>query len=225
MAGAVELGDDLGRGVAECLDADAVPFIHRIGQEIAEHLQMCLVRPDGGKRQTHDRPLVGKEIISVTDGPVPRKMPRMIHEPADQTFTSTDRADRKVPSQLLPFPACEHILEDGVRRDCALTQRKPDQLTLQGVHHASDASANDALIVHKMRINVKETPEISEIICPLGHWSLSTVRCGELMPGASSNSLDPCNRKDFNVRAVGNGKGVSLSPNRQILQLDNFHLT
>ncbi|MHC6231862.1 hypothetical protein ACX5I6_20210 [Arthrobacter sp. MMS24-T111] len=38
-----------------------------------------------------------------------------------------------------------------------------------------------------MRIGVKETPEIGEIISLHGPWIPSTVRCAGPTPGASSN--------------------------------------
>ena len=113
VAGLIEFGDDLGGGAAEPLKAGPVPFIDRIGQEVAEHLQMDLVVADGGKRQIQDRALVGEELIGVTDGPVPGTMPGVVHEPADQAFTSPDRTSRL---QARPGSAYHRVL---ICRFCA----------------------------------------------------------------------------------------------------------
>jgi len=108
-----------GGGAAEPLDADPVPLRGRIGQEVAEHLQMGLVGADGRERQLQDRAFMGEELIGITDRPVPRKVPGVIDEPADQAFTSPDRARREVARQLLLFPACEDVLERGICGQCS----------------------------------------------------------------------------------------------------------
>jgi hypothetical protein len=110
----------------------------------------------------------------------------VIHEPADQALTSPDRSGREIPGQLLLFPAREHVLEHCVRGECSLTQRKPDQTALNRVHHASDASANSAPRLHKMRTHVKETLENRGIISLRGTSNPSTLRCPGLVPGTSS---------------------------------------
>jgi hypothetical protein len=71
----VEFGDDPGGGAAEPPDADPVPLIDRIGQELAEHPQMNLVGADGRERQIQDGAFMGEGLIRVPDRPVPGKMP------------------------------------------------------------------------------------------------------------------------------------------------------
>jgi hypothetical protein len=81
------------------------------------------------------------------------------------------------------------------------------------------------LRMHKMRIRVKETPEISGIIWLHGTSNpLAFTRPG-CCPARRRTAPDPRNGADLGIQAPEIGECVSPGPNLQILQSDHFSLT
>lgn len=59
---------------------------------------------------------VAEVLIDVRVRPVPRHLVGEVEEAANDPLTVVDRVQAEVARQLLPSPACEHLLEDLIGR-------------------------------------------------------------------------------------------------------------
>ena len=90
------------------------PPVGRIHETRQERPQCLLVVQQRGVCQRLDRPQLGEEVVHIGRGPVPGILSCEVAEATHNRLATADRAEAKVPSQLLVAPPIEHRLEDLV---------------------------------------------------------------------------------------------------------------